>query len=186
MSAPAITAPTEAEVSAAIEAIAREALPKTAIIPRHLLGLEDSESPNSFRSEADGNRVNALMFWRSAKLPSQDSPLKTGPAPSFDPNRLTRQGKLQVESWVYSFRFYYGSNQNGSDAVNSSATFQEMVDALDAAFAIKPKLGIDSYRIDRCSGPFWPLLGITSADDLQIHTGHGQLTVVVHYAATPA
>lgn len=183
---PTFTPVTEAEVSAAIEAIATSALTKTVVIPRHLLGIEDGESPNSFRSKADGNKVNALMFWRSAILPPEDSPLKTGPSPSFDPNRLTRQGKLQVESWVYSFRFYYASDSNGTDAVNTSSEFQSEVDALNSALSVKPKLGLDSYRIDRCSGIFWPLLGITPADDLQIHTGHGQLTVVVHHAATPA
>lgn len=183
---PSSTALTEATVSAAIKVIAEAALSGTRVIPRHLLGIEDGESPNSFRSSADSDKVNALMFWRSAILAPDESPLKTGPSPSFDPNRLTRQGKLQVESWVYTFRFYYQSVPTGSDTSNSSATFQSKVDTLNAAFAVKPKLGIDSYRIDRCSGIFWPLLGITSADDLLIETGHGQLTVVVHHAATPA
>jgi len=185
---PSIAALTEAEVNAAIKTIATAALSGTRIIPRHLLALEDSENPAAFRSSADSDRINALMFWRMAILQNGQpagSPLQTGYAPSFDPGRLTAQGRLNVESWVYAFRFYYGSSV-GSDSSNSEATFQSKIDALNAAFAVKPKLGLDSYRIDRHGGLVWPLITSLAANDQLIETGHGQLTVVVHRAATPS
>lgn len=179
---------TEAQINAAIKTIATAALSGTRIIPRHLLALEDSENPAAFRSSADSDRVNALMFWRAAILQNGQpggSPLQTGYAPSFDPGRLAAQGRLNVESWVYAFRFYYQATI-GSDASNSEATFQSKIDALNAAFAVKPKLGLDSYRIDRHGGLVWPLITSLAANDQLIETGHGQLTVVVHRAATPS
>lgn len=186
---PSAAALTEGQINAAIKTIATAALTTTRIIPRHLLALEDGENPAAFQSSLDSNRVNSLMFWRSAILQNAQeagSPLRTGARPSFDPNRLTTQGRLNVESWIYSFRFYYQDVPTGSDASNSEATFQSKIDTLNAAFAVKPKLGLDSYRIDSHGGLSWPLITAIGANDLLIDTGHGQLTVVVHYAATPA
>ena len=186
---PSATALTEAEVNTAIQAIAAAALLSTRIIPRRLLALEDGENPAAFRSSADSDRVNSLMFWRSAILKDGQeagSTLATGPAPSFSPSRLTSQGRLDVESWVYSFRLYSENTVTGSDASNSEASFNAKIDALNAAFGVKPKLGIDSYRIDRHGGLIWPLITALTANDVLIDTAHGQLTVVVHTAATPS
>jgi hypothetical protein len=186
---PSAAALTESEVNAAIQAIAANALSGTRVIPRYLLAMEDGENPSIFRSSADSDRVNALMFWRSAILrdgQEAGASLHTGPAPSFSPARLASQGRMNVESWVYTFRFYYQVTATGSDASNTEAAFQGKVDTLNAAFAVKPKLGLDSYRIDRHGGLIWPLITILSANDQLIDVGHGQLTVVVHRAATPA
>lgn len=180
---------TEAEVNAAIKTIAATALNGTRVIPRRLLALEDGENPAAFRSSLDSDRVNALMFWRSAILKDGQeagSTLNTGPSPSFSPNRLTSQGRLVVESWIYSFRFYYQDTVTGSDSSNSEATFNAKIDALNAAFGVKPKLGLDSYRIDRHGGLIWPLITALAANDQLIDVGHGQLTVVVNHASTPS
>ena len=179
---------TDAEVNAAIKAIAEASLPETRVIPRRLLALEDGENPAAFRSSADSGNVNALMFWRSAILrdgQEAGASLQTGPSPSFAPNRLTAQGRLVVESWVYSFRFYY-QHETGNDFDNSEATFNGKIDALNAAFGVKPKLALDSYRIDRHGGLAWPLITALTANDQLIDVGHGQLTVVVNRAATPS
>lgn len=179
---------TESQVNAAIKEIAAAALTGTRIIPRHLLALEDGESPAAFRSSADSNKVNALMFWRSAILQGGQeagSLLRTGPSPSFDPSRLSAQGRLGVESWLYSFRFYYQDIATGSDASSTESIFQSKIDVLNAAFTVKPKLGLDSFRIERHGGLAWPLITAIPANDQLIDAGHGQLTVVVHRAATP-
>jgi hypothetical protein len=170
-----------ADIIAALDALCTAALPTTKIIPRFLLGIEDGSAIDVFRSEEDEKRINALMFWRQAILPSAEpGGLRSGPPPSFDPSRLTAQKGLIVETWLYGFKLYY-QYSTGTDAANSQAAFDALIDALNLAISRSRKLGLDSYRIEGHGNLFWSSLTVLpTGGEISVHVGTGQLTVRTH------
>jgi hypothetical protein len=184
---------TSAQVSDAIKTIAAAALPVTKIIPQNIWGMDEGGfgrlmvTGETLKSPSDSNRINALAFWRQSTLPNDGNiaALRTGPAAAFDPARLTTPGKLLVEVWQYEFRLLF-AYASGSNAANSTRDFDTLIDTLSAALGAKPKLGIESYRIEGHSGLYWQSLSVQSNNDLKIHDASGILRVMVHKPLTPS
>lgn len=182
-----VTPLTSANLVGAIKGICEAAVSTAVVIPYQLLGLDEEGGTADYFRNSSGV-IKSVMFWREAVAPNGDlagSPLKTGKAPSFDPARLASAGQLSVETWVYRFKIHLGYD-TGANAANSQGDFDLMIDTLTHAFKVKPKLGLQSYQIDRHGGLFFPSLSVVPFNDTLVHVGQGQLAAVLHRPATPS
>lgn len=153
---------------------------KTKVIPRQLLGLGDEKSDATlFRSQADGNRINALLFWRGAALPqSSRHRVSSGPRPVAQLARQTRQGQLLVQEWTVQFRLYL-AYASGTNADNSQETFDAIVDALTQGLAARPTLGLASELFDGMSEVAWTSLSVEQYGDVAVHQGLASLAITI-------
>lgn len=180
MATPTLTALSGSDIAAAIKSLLVVALSssKTLLFARRLQAIEDGETVNSF---VDANsKVNALMFWRESILPppAAFSPLSGRNPVPFDPRDINSVKGLRREVWTYRFKFYYEFH-DGTESANSTKEFDAIVDAINACFWAAPKLGLNSYRIDRHSNMLWPEMLELAAGDKFIHVGNGLLSVLV-------
>jgi len=184
---------TAAQVSDAIKTIVTAALPTTKILPQNIWGMDEGGfgrllvTGEALKSPSDSNRINAFAFWRQSIGQSDNAiaALRTGP-PSFSAVRpAPANNRLLVETWQYELRFLY-AYASGSNAANSTREFDEKIDAITAAFAIKPQLGLSSIHLESSSQVVWQSLGVVSNNDFKAHDGVGLFRVTVHKPLTPS
>ena len=186
MAAPSTDTLTNDDIAAAIKSllVAATASASSNVWARRVQLLEDGADASHFVELAPPNtrsaRVNTLFFWRSGiqPPPAAFSPL-TGRNPvPFDPRRVETVKGLRRETWTYTLKLYFGFH-DGNEAANSTKDFNALLDAINAGFWAAPKLGLNSYRIDRHSGIIWELTEIFAGKS-GVHIGTGQLSVLTH------
>lgn len=189
---------TDADITDALEDILEAALAAsiTKVFNRQVLFIEDGHDVEPFKDDGVGPSpgperdpmVNAIAFWRETVLPppAAFSPL-TGRNPvPHRVDKIASVGSLRREVWTYRFKFYFQFDNGTSSADNSTRTFNALLDGVKAALDAKPKLGLNSGRIDRHSGLTWPEIKLQPVPDSAVHVATGLLSVLVHAAGNPS
>jgi hypothetical protein len=159
------------DVLTAINGILAEADSPGKIVPLELLGIEDGDSPDLFRSDDDGGLVHAWQVFRGAAGIKRQGDV----AYVLEHANRTRRAD---KTWSYTIKLYY-EYATGSTASNSRKRVDSLIDTVQKAFFKRPKLGLANENLRQHNDLQFGSIKVIPAGDLKIHLAVGRLDVVV-------
>jgi len=151
--------------------------PKGLIISQPILGIEDGDSPDLYRSDKDEKRVHAWVVYQTKALVKRVGDVDYTLAGSVRIRRADR-------TWAFLMKLYY-QMQTGSAASNSQRQLMTIINTVQNGFFKKPKLGIQNENLRQHNDVQFEAIRPIPAGDLKLHLATGRLDVIVWESIAP-
>lgn len=151
--------------------------PTALIIPQPILGIEDGEQPDVYRSEKDENKVHAWVVYQSRMLVKRVGDVGY----TLDHAQRTRRAD---KTWSFLMKLYYQMG-SGNAAANSQRQALALLNTVQNGFFKKPKLGIQNENLRQHNDVQFDPVRVIPAGATKLHLAIGRLDVIVWESIAP-